>query len=95
MDININTRRISDAVIRKKIILSGESCVGKTALLHSYADEFYQSYHNATIGCDYKTKAVLVDGMPVNLGIWDTAGKYFMLVVIGDNFVSINNIRLF
>ena len=43
-------RKLSETAIRKKIILSGESCVGKTALLHSYTDQYYQSYHNATIG---------------------------------------------
>ena len=42
--------------------------------LHSYADHHYDSYHNATIGCDYKQKSLKVDGMNVNLGIWDTAG---------------------
>ena len=44
--------------------------------LQSYANKYYNCYHNATIGCDYKRKSVVVDGLTVNLGIWDTAGKF-------------------
>ena len=59
-----------------KILLLGDSSVGKTCILARYADNTFQEDHLATIGLDYKIKTVTLDnGKTVKIQIWDTAGQ--------------------
>lgn len=57
-----------------KILLLGNSAVGKTWLLIRYAQELQPDSSIATIGIDYKTKFVNIEGSKIKLQIWDTAG---------------------
>ncbi|OMJ82977.1 hypothetical protein SteCoe_16188 [Stentor coeruleus] len=58
-----------------KIVMIGDSGVGKSCLLTRYAeDEFNESY-TATIGVDFRSKILTVDNNFVKLQIWDTAGQ--------------------
>ena len=64
----------SDSVY--KILLLGDSTVGKTCFLMRYTDNTFQEIHMSTIGLDYKLKNVqLDDGKMVKIQIWDTAGQ--------------------
>ena len=59
-----------------KILLLGDSSVGKTCFLMRYVDNTFQEIHMSTIGLDYKLKTVqLEDGKMVKIQIWDTAGQ--------------------
>ena len=59
-----------------KILLLGDSSVGKTCFLMRYSDNTFQEIHMSTIGLDYKLKNVqLDDGNIVKIQIWDTAGQ--------------------
>ena len=59
-----------------KILLLGDSSVGKTCFLMRYADNTFQEIHMSTIGLDYKLKNVQLDGGKiVKVQIWDTAGQ--------------------
>ena len=59
-----------------KILLLGDSSVGKTCFLMRYTDNTFQEIHMSTIGLDYKLKNVqLDDGKIVKIQIWDTAGQ--------------------
>eukprot|EP01083_Nonionella_stella_P198001 727421_1 len=58
-----------------KIIIIGESGVGKTAILHQYVMDKFIQEHKATIGADFLTKEVNVQDKVVTLQIWDTAGQ--------------------
>ncbi|KAM0675152.1 hypothetical protein GVAV_001495 [Gurleya vavrai] len=58
-----------------KIILIGDSGVGKTCLIKRYTDEIYQQNYISTIGVDFKIKTIQVNNEPVKLQIWDTAGQ--------------------
>ena len=59
-----------------KILLLGDSSVGKTCFLMRYTDNTYQEIHMSTIGIDNKFKDVeLDDGKKVKIQIWDTAGQ--------------------
>ena len=59
-----------------KILILGDSSVGKTCFLTRYADNTFQEVHMSTIGIDYKLKNVkMEDGKIVKLQIWDTAGQ--------------------
>ena len=59
-----------------KILLLGDSSVGKTCILTRYSDNIFQEEHMATIGLDFKIKNVNLDnGKTVKVQIWDTAGQ--------------------
>lgn len=60
---------------RVKIILLGDSAVGKTCLLLRCADNSFKRTWVTTIGIDYKFKILDVGGVRVRLEIWDTAGQ--------------------
>ena len=59
-----------------KILLLGDSSVGKTCFLMRYIDNTFQEIHMSTIGLDYKIKNIeLADGKTAKFQIWDTAGQ--------------------
>ena len=59
-----------------KLLIIGESGVGKTCLLLRYTDDSFTANHLTTIGIDFKIKIVpLPNNKLVKLQIWDTAGQ--------------------
>jgi len=58
-----------------KIVLIGDSGVGKTSLLRQYTTKQFSPLYKATIGADFCTKEVTIDDHLVTLRIWDTAGQ--------------------
>ncbi|XP_036078307.1 ras-related protein Rab-37 isoform X3 [Rousettus aegyptiacus] len=59
-----------------KVMLLGDSGVGKTCFLIQFKDgAFLSGTFIATVGIDFRNKVVTVDGVRVKLQIWDTAGQ--------------------
>ncbi|XP_076460478.1 ras-related protein Rab-18-like [Babylonia areolata] len=58
-----------------KILIIGESGVGKSSLLLRFTDDTFDPEQAATIGVDFKVKTLAVDGNRTKLAIWDTAGQ--------------------
>jgi len=58
-----------------KILIIGESDVGKSSLLLRFTDDVFDPGLAATIGVDFKVKTVSIDGNKAKLAIWDTAGS--------------------
>lgn len=58
-----------------KIILVGESGVGKTSLLNRLVNEPFNDNYLTTIGVDFKIKTFYINNKSVKLQIWDTAGQ--------------------
>jgi len=58
-----------------KILVIGDSSVGKSSLLLRFSDNTFSSNFLATIGVDFKLKAINVGDLSVKLQIWDTAGQ--------------------
>jgi len=58
-----------------KLLMIGDSGVGKTCLLLRYANESFSPTFITTIGIDFKIKNIDIDGKRVKLQIWDTAGQ--------------------
>ena len=59
-----------------KILLLGDSSVGKTCFLKRYTDDTFQDAYLSTIGFDFKFKNVtLKSGKEVRVQLWDTAGQ--------------------
>jgi len=58
-----------------KVILLGNSGVGKSALMERFINKKFSAVYRATIGADFLTKEVEIDNKLVTLQIWDTAGQ--------------------
>jgi len=59
-----------------KILLLGDSTVGKTCFLLRYTDDTFLDVHMATIGLDYRLKTMILnDQKIVKVQLWDTAGQ--------------------
>mmetsp|Transcript_10656 Transcript_10656/g.32624 ORF Transcript_10656/g.32624 Transcript_10656/m.32624 type:complete len:202 (-) Transcript_10656:288-893(-) len=57
-----------------KILLVGESAVGKSSILLRYTEDMFEDLPQ-TIGVDFKTQKMDVKGKRVKLTLWDTAGQ--------------------
>lgn len=66
---------ISDQASSIKIVLLGDSGVGKTSIVARYVSGFTPDSITPTVGAAFFTKEVNVNGKPVELLIWDTAGQ--------------------
>ncbi|XP_076270574.1 ras-related protein Rab-18-B-like isoform X2 [Rhynchophorus ferrugineus] len=64
-----------DILTTLKILIIGESGVGKSSLLLRFTEDNFDPEQTLTIGVDFKTKKVTLDGNTVKLAIWDTAGQ--------------------
>ena len=58
-----------------KLVLIGDTGVGKSCLLLRFADNQFTESYISTIGVDFRFKTVQVDGKTIKLQIWDTAGQ--------------------
>ncbi|THU44485.1 hypothetical protein C4D60_Mb02t07880 [Musa balbisiana] len=58
-----------------KIVIIGDSAVGKSNLLSRYARNEFNLHSKATIGVEFQTQSVVIDGKEVKAQIWDTAGQ--------------------
>ena len=62
-------------IYQYKIILIGDSFVGKTSLIIRFCDDKYDLNSVATVGIDTKTKYIIRKEKKIQLQIWDTAGQ--------------------
>lgn len=58
-----------------KVIILGDSGVGKTSLMNQFVNHKFSNQYKATIGADFLTKEVQIDDRLFTLQIWDTAGQ--------------------
>ena len=58
-----------------KIVILGDSGVGKTTLLQQYLNGKTSGQSKPTIGADFSKREILIDNTVVTLQIWDTAGQ--------------------
>ena len=58
-----------------KIVLTGDSNVGKTSMLAKYLDNTFQNNPYPTIGVDLRYKDIVIDDKKIRLNLWDTAGQ--------------------
>jgi len=58
-----------------KLLLIGDSGVGKTCILYRFSDDAFNTTFISTIGIDFKIKTIELHGKKIKLQIWDTAGQ--------------------
>lgn len=58
-----------------RLLLLGDSGVGKTCMLRRFTEGEFDPSHISTIGVDFKMKTIEIDGLRVRVQIWDTAGQ--------------------
>ena len=58
-----------------KLVIIGNSGVGKSSVLLRFADDQFNESYITTIGVDFRFKTLSIDGKNVKLQIWDTAGQ--------------------
>ncbi|XP_013102707.1 ras-related protein Rab-18 [Stomoxys calcitrans] len=63
---------LSDKAI--KLLVIGESGVGKSSLIRRFVENKFDESHDVTIGMDFKSKVMNIDGVDYKLALWDTAG---------------------
>jgi len=63
-----------------KIIILGDSGVGKTSLMNQYVNKKFSASYKATIGADFLTREVIIDDKQVTMQVWHDVSA----AVIGD-----------
>ena len=85
---------MSDDIVYK-VLLLGDTTVGKTCFLLRYCDKTFQEAHLSTIGLDYRLKSMeLADGKRIKLQIWDTAGQDRFRAITRNYYKGANGIIL-
>ena len=70
-----NNENPNEIELSIKIIIIGDSSVGKTSILLKYVEKLFPEEHISTIGVEYKEKIIKRDCFNIKLQIWDTAGQ--------------------
>ena len=77
-----------------KVLLVGNSDVGKSSLILRYVDQIWNDVFVPTIGVDFKVKSLEIENKSIKLQIWDTAGQERFRNVISSYFKGANGILL-
>ena len=77
-----------------KVLLIGNSDVGKSSLILRYVDQIWNDVFVPTIGVDFKVKSLQIDNKRVKMQIWDTAGQERFRNVISSYFKGAHGILL-
>jgi len=71
-DNSLNKNKSSKAL---KLLMLGESGVGKTSLLLKFVNKTFKESYLSTIGMDFMRKKIIIDNNEIQLNIWDSAGQ--------------------
>lgn len=66
---------IQNKISQFKLVLLGESAVGKSSLVLRFAKGQFHDFQESTIGAAFLTQTVCLDDVTVKFEIWDTAGQ--------------------
>ncbi len=75
-----------------KILIIGDTEVGKTSLLLQYTEGYFPEDFISTIGVEFKMKKLKIKDMDINLQIWDTAGQERFKSITKNFFKDANGI---
>ena len=58
-----------------RVIIVGDTCVGKSCLLMKFTENSFKDSHDVTLGVEFGTRLISIEGRPIKLQIWDTSGQ--------------------
>lgn len=58
-----------------KFIVIGDTSVGKTSLIGRLIENKFDTNHEFTVGVEFASKNIMINGKTIKLQIWDTAGQ--------------------
>lgn len=67
--------QISSESFQCRVVIIGDTSVGKTSILNQLIDQSFQEYEQTTVGANYQLYVEEIDGKKVEIQIWDTAGQ--------------------
>ena len=77
-----------------KVLLAGNTSVGKSSLFLRFVDKIWNDAFVPTIGVDFKIKTLNIDNKNVKLQIWDTAGQERFRTIISSSPQPSSSTRL-
>ena len=77
-----------------KIIIVGEAGVGKTSLLMRYIKGNFSNDYNLTLGFEFASKDIEIDGASYKLQVWDTAGQETFKSIIRTFYRNVDAVML-
>ena len=83
-----------DFDLRFKIMVIGESKVGKTSVIKKYTQNKFGGVYLTTVGVDFQDKIINIDDKKIRLQIWDTAGQERFRNITKNYFNSSNGFLL-
>ena len=75
IDLQIETRKLYDFDFTLKLLIVGDSSVGKTNFVHRFIEDKFNKNYMTTSGVDLKTKDLEIKNKKIRIQIWDTAGQ--------------------
>jgi len=66
---------MSDTLIDAKVVLLGDTGVGKTCVVVQFVEQKFSPHTPLTIGASFLTKTLCLEGSKIRLQLWDTAGQ--------------------
>lgn len=77
-----------------KIILAGDSNVGKSSLMHRYVDNSFVNHYDSTIGVDFKVREIQYGKKVIKLQIWDLGGNLKFRSIVRSYYKHANAVVL-
>ncbi|UJR14824.1 hypothetical protein I4U23_001809 [Adineta vaga] len=77
-----------------KILIIGDSGVGKTTILQRFSQDYFSTEYVATIGVDFQIRTIDVDSKRCKLQVWDTAGQDRFKCVVSSFYRNANGVVL-
>lgn len=82
-----------------KVVVIGDSAVGKTQILSRFSKNEFCFDSKSTIGVEFQTRTVTINGKVIKAQIWDTAGqeRYYSISTffLTSNLIELNLLQLF
>lgn len=66
---------VEDSSFHCRVVVVGDASVGKTSLLNQLIDHTYNQFEQSTVGANYQLFVQEIEGVKVEIQIWDTAGQ--------------------
>ena len=85
------------SILRSRVVVAGEPCVGKTQIIHQYVKQQFNHNYMMTQGCEYNVKEMPIEGKSyssVELHLIDIAGQNIFKEITLDLLCKANQVML-